>query len=545
MAGANDHHPAGTTNPGHNPSEAVAAEARPGVPPASTVSAAHPGQPAGNPPPAAPPRPLRRWLLWGGLAAGAAILAYFLVPWIILALTTVSTDDAYVNSHVTLLAPRVAGQVSQVFVDDNYRVKRGDILVQLDKEPFRIQVAIKKAAVGVAETNLVAARAQVTAQVAKTRSARFALEHAIEDVDNQVANLGAAVATLNSKKATLELARANLKRGEELAPTGGISKEELDVRRQTVKVDEAAVEQALQTIYAIRVGLGLPDKPPAGHELTEVPPDLNQNFSTVRQALAELIQNAAQFGYYTNSWTQTPKEVVARFYKQSATENLNEIFAKLIPEAPAIKQAEAALLQARHDLAQAELNLLYTDVVSEIDGVVTRRNVNPGNNVQVGQNLMAVRSLTEIWIDANFKETQLAYLRIGQLVRCEVDMYGSRKEFMGHITGFTMGTGETLALLPPQNATGNFVKIVQRLPVRIELDDYDPDKTDSPLFVGLSVEPYVYYKEPGSGPRAGEFLQPPAQLQTAPAEPTVPLAGSTPTAPVEPTVPLKDSKPKP
>src|SRR5258708_11645952 len=123
---------------------------------------------------------------------------------------------------------------------------------------------------------------------------------------------------------------------------------------------------------------------------------------------------------------------------------------------------------------------------------------------------MAVRSLTEIWIDANFKETQLAELRIGQRVRCEVDMYGSRREFTGRITGFTMGTGQTLALLPPQNATGNFVKIVQRLPVRIELSDYDPNK--DPLFVGLSVTPYVYYKEPPTVPNARTLLQPFAPL---------------------------------
>ncbi len=137
---------------------------------------------------------------------------------------------------------------------------------------------------------------------------------------------------------------------------------------------------------------------------------------------------------------------------------------------------------------------------------MTRRNVNPGNYVQVGQSLMAVRSLTEIWIDCNFKETQLADLRIGQRVKLEVDMYGSRREFEGRITGFTMGTGQTLSLLPPQNATGNFVKIVQRLPVRVELTDYHPEKT--PLFVGLSVMPYVYFKEPPKGPHAGEFLQP-------------------------------------
>jgi membrane fusion protein (multidrug efflux system) len=123
---------------------------------------------------------------------------------------------------------------------------------------------------------------------------------------------------------------------------------------------------------------------------------------------------------------------------------------------------------------------------------------------------MAIRSLTEIWIDCNFKETQLADLRIGQRVRCEVDMYGSRKEFEGRITGFTMGTGESLALLPPQNATGNFVKIVQRLPVRVELTDYDPDKET--LFVGISVVPYVYYKEQPTGPNAGAKLQPFAPL---------------------------------
>jgi membrane fusion protein, multidrug efflux system len=110
----------------------------------------------------------------------------------------------------------------------------------------------------------------------------------------------------------------------------------------------------------------------------------------------------------------------------------------------------------------------------------------------VGQSLMAVRSLTEVWIDANFKETQLADLRIGQRVRCEVDMYGSRREFEGRITGFTMGTGESLALLPPQNATGNFVKIVQRVPVKIVIDEGLP--RDQPLGLGLSVTPKVYLK---------------------------------------------------
>jgi membrane fusion protein (multidrug efflux system) len=208
---------------------------------------------------------------------------------------------------------------------------------------------------------------------------------------------------------------------------------------------------------------------------------------------------------------------VDEFFKRYPKENLAAIVDRVASDAPAFRQANAKLDKARRDLDQALLDLRYCNIVSEIDGVVTRRNVNPGNNVQVGQSLMAVRSLTEIWIDANFKETQLADLRIGHRVRCEVDMYGGRREFNGRISGFTMGTGQTLDLLPPQNATGNFVKIVQRLPVRIELTDYDP--AACPLFVGLSVTPYVYYKEAPTGPHAGEMLQPVADLPTAPTEP--------------------------
>jgi membrane fusion protein (multidrug efflux system) len=490
----------------------------------STESAAAPGQPvaaalADSSGLLVSPRP-RRWrkpIVVAIAAIAVAIAGYVVVPRVETALNTVSTDDAYVNSHVTFLAPRVPGQVQKVFVDDNYRVRKGDLLVQLDKEPYLVQVAIKQAAVVAAEADLAAANAQVRAYVAAARSNRFALEHAIENVDTQIASLRAAVATLNSSKASLDLARANLERGEALEPRGGISKEELDQRRQTVKVDEANVDQALQQVYAIRVGLGLPAQPPEGKDLTDVPENLDQNFSIVREALGTLIQSAAQFGYFPSSLDKPPRQVLEDFYKQDPEGNLDRIIAHLIPNAPLIKQAEAKLLQTQRDLDQAKLNLRYCDVVSEIDGVVTRRNVNPGNNVQAGQSLMAVRSLTEIWIDANFKETQLADLRIGQRVVCDVDMYGHRQEFVGRITGFTMGTGQTLALLPPQNATGNFVKIVQRLPVRIELTNYDPER--APLFAGLSVTPYVYFKEAPQGPHAGDVLQPLATLPTGPTAP--------------------------
>jgi membrane fusion protein, multidrug efflux system len=493
----------------HEPKSRAPAEAKP----ADQSSQQHQWIAALPAPSAAPlqsPR-RRKWLSVLGIIVGLAVGAYFLIPWVITALNTVSTDDAYVNGHVTLVAARVSGQVTKVLVDDNWRVKTGDVLVQLDKEPYQIQVNIKNAALLAAERELASAKAQARSQVAQARGNRFKFEHAIEEVKNQVANLGALVATLNSRKATLELARDNFKRGEELVSSGGISKEELDQRRQTVKVDGAAVEQALQTVYAARAGLGLPIQPPKGHDLAETPADLDQNFSTVREALANAFQSAALLGYLPASWEETPNQAVADFYKQDKEGNLNRIYDRLVQDAPAVKLAEANVMQARANLAQAELNLRYCDVLSDIDGQVTRRNVNPGNNVQAGQSLMAVRSLTEIWIDANFKETQLADLRIGQRARLDVDMYGNRHTYEGRITGFTMGTGQTLALLPPQNATGNFVKIVQRLPVRIEPVNYDPEK-DPPLFVGLSVTPYVYFKEPPTGPNAGDVLRPDVPL---------------------------------
>lgn len=467
---------------------------------------------------ASPPRRWRRPVMFGVIAIATAIAVYMAWPRVELALNTVSTDDAYVNGHVTYVAPRVSGQVTKVLVDDNYRVKKGDLLVQIEPEPYRIAVEEKQAAVVVAEADLVAANAQVRAMIGQTRANQYALRYAIEQVNNKIAALRASVATYESRKADLELARSNLRRAKELVPSGAITKEDFDVRNQTEKVAEANVDEALQEVYSNRVSLGLPEQPPEGQGLSDVPEDLDQDFSTVREALAQLIESAAQLGYFTASWDSTPKQALADFYNQDPNGDLDHIYAHIIPNAPPIKQAEAKLLQAKRDLEQAELNLQYCDIVSDIDGVVTRRNVNPGNNVQVGESLMAVRSLTEIWIDANFKETQLSYLRIGQRVVCEVDMYGSTQEFEGRITGFTMGTGQTLSLLPPQNATGNFVKIVQRLPVRIELPGYDPDKR--PLFVGLSVVPHVYYKEPASGPHAGEYLQPNAVLPQGSPEPT-------------------------
>ena len=445
----------------------------------------------------------RRGLLTGVLAALVlAAIWRFGVPWIELTLNTVSTDDAYVKGHVTFVAARVSGQIARVLVDDNNRVHKGDVLAQLDREPYEVAVAEKRAAVETAKADLLAATAAVRGLEAQARSLRWKLQYAMEDVQNRGAQLHARVAALEKSKATLKLAQLEFARAEQLLPSGTMTQQEYDRRQAALSVAQAEVTQAIADVHQIRVSLGLAAQPTSG-DLGEVPPDLDQTFSSVREAQAALIETAAQLGV-VHSYEQLPKKMVEQFEKLDQG-NVDRALAELTANAPAVKQAQAKLETANRDLVQADLNLRYCDIVAEIDGVVTRRNVNPGNNVQVGQSLMAIRSLREIWVDANFKETQLRDLRIGQAVDLYVDMYGGRHVFKGRVSGFTMGTGSTLALLPPENATGNFVKVVQRLPVRIDLEGYDPN--ENTLFNGTSVTPYIYLNKPPTGPDAGKFLQ--------------------------------------
>jgi membrane fusion protein, multidrug efflux system len=390
---------------------------------------------------------------------------------------TNSTIDALVSGHVTSVSPRVDGQVRRVLVRENDRVNQGDLLIELDSEPFEVQVSIKQAAVAAAEADLVVAQAQARALVAQVRANRYKLAQAVEDVNSQIANLGANVAALGSKKATLELAQTNLRRGEELAPNGVISKEEIIKRRQTVEVAEAAVEEALHEVNATRASIGLSPRTAQSLDLADVPADQDQADSSVRQSLLELLQSLALLGYSPPSWKATPQQVIEDFYKRDPDGDLDRIFAQLIARAPAMQQAEAKLLQARRDLEQAELMHRSCGLVSAIQGVVINRDVNPGDNVEARQSLIALSSLADIWITVNMPVTERQRLRLGRRVRCEVDTPGGRREVEGHIAGWSSGTIAKL--------TQNVHRGSPPLVVRIDLDNYQPG--DDPLFVGLPV----------------------------------------------------------
>ncbi|MBA4029902.1 MAG: hypothetical protein C0478_03250 [Planctomyces sp.] len=264
------------------------------------------------------------WLIPAGAIAFALIAVWYLGPWAVRSLNTISTDDAYVDGHVTFVAPRVAGQVLRVLVDDNMRVKRGDLLVEIDPEPFRVQVAIKRALVDVAESDLVAARTQVEAYVGQARSAKFTLLHAIENVQNQIALLRSNMAQLKVAEATFTLADRDFERNKQLLEKNVITQADFDSFMAKRDETRSRVDSASEVVQETRASLGLPINK---ENPLDVPADLPQTFSLVRESLANLLQAAALFGYKPRSWDLTPDQAVAEFYQLDAKGDIDRIYA--------------------------------------------------------------------------------------------------------------------------------------------------------------------------------------------------------------------------
>jgi membrane fusion protein, multidrug efflux system len=338
-----------------------------------SVPAEHEARQSVSPPPDQRPSRRRRLLIGALGTLVLAVVCIFGIRWILVSLDTVSTDDAFVNGHVTFVAPRVAGQISRVLVDDNNRVHKGELLAELDKEPFQDAVAVKRAAVDTAAANLRAARATARDIEAQARARRWGLQDAVQDVDNKIARLHARIAALDKSKAELTLAQADFYRAQRLLGSPAESRQEFDRAQRALSTASAQVTESLAEVYRVRASLGLPAQPDDGKGLDQVPPDLDQTFSSVLAAQADLIQMAAQLGVI-HSYDQTPKQMLEEFEKQG---DIDRTFARLAAEAPAVKQAEAKLEFAKRKLAQAELDLGFCDIVAKIDGVVTRRNVNP------------------------------------------------------------------------------------------------------------------------------------------------------------------------
>lgn len=355
-----------------------------------------------------------------------------------------STDDAQIDGHLNPVSARVSGHVLQLLVNDNQYVKAGDLLVQIDPADYKVLVEQAEAAYNDALATARSAGVNVPITSASTSSQ---LQAAEAEVSSAEANLLAAKQQTDAANAQLVQADANNVKAQN----------DLARYKQLVSKQEISQQQYDQAYAAAQAGSATVDAARAG--VSAAQQQVRAAQSKVTQAEANL--RSAQTG---------PQQVQAiRSRAQSA---------------------EAMVEQKKAALDAANLNLTYTRVTAPVNGFVTSRSVEVGQNVQPGQELMRIINLDDIWVTANFKETQLRDMRVGQAVTIHVDTTG--KDYKGHVQSIAGASGAITSLLPPENATGNFVKVVQRIPVKIT---FDPGETrQHVLRPGMSVEPKVWLR---------------------------------------------------
>lgn len=344
-----------------------------------------------------PPPPRKKKSRLKLLLVGAAVLILLGVGifyYLVFIAPYESTDDAFIDGYVTLVAPRVSGQITQLLVADNQRVKEGDVLVTIDPRDYETAVAQAKADLATARSRLEESKAQVDVSQAKVAEAL----------------------------AAVTAAEADARRADD------------DLRRYQTVESRAVSKSAI---------------------------DLAQ--AQARAADANLM---------------------------SARSQTNAAQSQVVLSQAAVVTAQAAVEQAEAKLRQAELNLSYTKIIAPVDARVTARTVQVGNYVQPGQSLLALVPI-DVWVTANFKETQLTHMKPGQPVRLRVDAYPNYR-FNGKVDSLEAGTGARFSLLPPENAVGNYVKVVQRVPVKIVFDEELPTNLD--IAPGMSVVPRVRVK---------------------------------------------------
>jgi len=392
-----------------------------------------------------------------GIAGGLLVLAVAAGLWLWTTRNRESTDDAQVEAHVSTIASRVGGVIAKVAVNDNQQVDAGTVLIEIDPRDFQVAVDKARAELADAEASAVAAQSNIPITSATATSgvsnaqgsidqARGAADAADKEVEAAKARLNTGQARLREAEANATKASRDVERLRGLLAKDEVSQQQFDAAVAADAAQRAAVDSARSQIVESEAG--------------------------IRVAESRLIQS--------------------RGVEQQAQASLRS--AQTAPEQIAVMKARAAAAQAHAEqaravLAQAELNLQYTTIKAPARGVVSKKGVNPGQVVQAGQPLLALVQSDDVWILANFKETQLTDIRAGQRVRVKVDAYGGRT-FNGRVDSISPATGARFSLLPPENATGNFVKVVQRVPVKIVLEPgQDPEHLLRP---GLSVVPTIF-----------------------------------------------------
>ena len=360
---------------------------------------------------------------------------------------TEDTDDAQINGHLIQISSRVAGQVQKVYVEENQQVKKGDPIVDLDPRDFQVAVENARAVLASAKANALAANVSVPLTTINTGSALTSATSDVSGAHAQVAQAQqqqqAAHARVVQAQANNAKAQADLERYRPLVEKDVISKQQFDAAVAAAAAAAAAVQDALASEQAAQEAIRVAREREAGTQ--------------------------AQLKYAKTG----PQQVAAQNAKA--------------------RQAEAQAQQAQAQLDQAELNLSYTKIIAPEAGIITRKSVEINQNIAAGQNLMTLVSLEHVWVTANFKETQLRHMSAGQPVEVKVDATG--KTYHAKVTQIGGATGSVLSLFPPENATGNYVKVVQRVPVRIDFTDLEHEDPNHLLRPGLSVVPAVRVKQ--------------------------------------------------
>jgi membrane fusion protein (multidrug efflux system) len=367
-----------------------------------------------------------------------------------------STDDAEVDGHINAISARINGYVLDVLTDDECYVKAGDVLARIDPKDYTVALAQAEADLAAAEAGLQGSRTDVP--VISTTTSSLLTSARSGKVDT-VAGLDGALRQLSAARSRLITAQANVREAE-----ATYKKNADDVLRYKLLVDRDEIASQVYDTALNTANSWSATVDARRAAVVEAEDNIRVAQSAVDQANARIAQADASI----ESALTAPQQVA-------------------ISQARA-RVSAARVLQKRAAVDQARLNLSYCTIVAPVSGIVEKKSVEVGSNVSPGQELMAVIPLDDIWVTADFKEAQLRHMKAGERVTFSVDAYG--REYKGRVTGIGGASGSLLSLLPPENATGNFVKVVQRLPVRIDIDPNQND--DHRLRPGMSVEPKVY-----------------------------------------------------
>ena len=367
-----------------------------------------------------------------------------------------TTDDAQIDGHINAISGRITGNVIEVTAEDEQIVKAGDVLVRIDPRDYEVAVAKADADLRDAEAALESSRIDIpittTNTASQLKTATSTRADAAAFLLGSQRQLGAARDRLESAQALVRDAEANVKKTSDDVARYKLLVDKNEIPRQQYDTAVAGAASAQATLDSRKASVR----------------EAEQNIEVAQTVVDQANQRIPQADASIESAMTAPKQVQ-------------------VSEARA-KSAQAQVAQKKALLDQAKLNLSYCTVVAPVTGIVGKKSVELGQNISPGEQLMAVVPLDDIWVTANFKETQLNRMNPGQRVRLSVDASG--REYNGKIQAVGGASGSRFSLLPPENATGNYVKVVQRIPVRINLDPGQND--DHRLRPGMSVDPKVY-----------------------------------------------------